>query len=476
MDSKALGKLTLAVFLFLTPALRAVHLEAASPLAINDVTVIDGSDQPRREHMTVNVAAGRITYIGPSRENDSSERQIKGTGKFLVPGFIDTHAHAAFIDWPPDARANQIGVVNDEVTKASLRLLLEFGITTIRNPAAPTAAAVAYRDKVASGDIPGPDIRTAGDILNRAPQYDGLIRPVANVADVEREIAAQAAARVDFVKLYARLPPGLVEAAIRSGHAHGLKILGHLQETSWTEGARMGIDGLCHGASWAVNELPPDRREAYRRAIATKGAMRARIDWLDFVDPEGPEIQEMIGEIARRRIPVDPTLIAYATKFRGHDSRFLASPDLRLAPAAMRSSFAALSFVRDWSKEDFERGRRAWPKMQALIRAYRRGGILLTTGSDEPNSWIVPGPSLHTEFELLVEAGLSPVEVLTMATRNGAESLGLLKETGTIEVGKQADMVLLDSDPTTNIRNTRSISLVIKHGQVVKQAKDAALN
>jgi imidazolonepropionase-like amidohydrolase len=139
----------------------------------------------------------------------------------------------------------------------------------------------------------------------------------------------------------------------------------------------------------------------------------------------------------------------------------------------MRSSFSKLSFVSDWSTQDFDHGRRAWPKMQALIRAYHRGGVLLTAGSDEPNSWIVPGPSLHTEMELLVEAGLSPMTVLTMATRNGAESMGLLKETGTIDVGKRADLVLLDRDPTADIRNTRSISLVVQHGEVVTRSSDA---
>jgi hypothetical protein len=183
-------------------------------------------------------------------------------------------------------------------------------------------------------------------------------------------------------------------------------VIGHLQAASWTEAARLGIDAIAHGASWSADELPVARREAYRTAIAGRGAMRARLDWLDDVQPQGPEIQTMIGELAKRRIPVDPTLIAYATKFEGQDARFVASPDLGLAPDRMRASFPALSFVQDWSAEDFAHGRRAWPKMLALVRAYHRGGVLLTAGSDEPNSWIVPGPSLHTELELLVEAGL----------------------------------------------------------------------
>src|SRR6266705_3372738 len=188
--------------------------------------------------------------------------------------------------------------------------------------------------------------------------------------------------------------------------------------------------------------------------------------WLDDVQPEGPEIGTMIAELSHRRIPVDPTLIAYATKIKGSDPRFVDSPDLALAPAAMRSSFSILNPVRDWTTHDFEHGRRSWHKMDALVQAYSRGGVLLTAGSDEPNPWVVPGPSLHTEPELLVEAGLSPLVVLTIATRNGADSLGILKDVGTVSVGKRADLIVIDRDPTKDIRNTRAISLIVAQGRV----------
>jgi imidazolonepropionase-like amidohydrolase len=109
--------------------------------------------------------------------------------------------------------------------------------------------------------------------------------------------------------------------------------------------------------------------------------------------------------------------------------------------------------------------------MEALIRAYHRGGVLLTAGSDEPNAWIVPGPSLHTELQLFVEAGLTPLETLTIATHNGAESLGILNDTGTIAVGKRADMILLDQDPTIDIRNTRAIARVFHGTQALQPAR-----
>jgi Amidohydrolase family len=385
--------------------------------------------------------------------------------EFLLPGLIDTHAHVTYLNWVAESGSTSTAQYDEEISRASLRLLLSFGITTVRNPGGPTAIAVGLRERVRNGELVGPAIFTAGNILNRAPRFDGLTRPVATDADIAREVSAQAAAKVDFVKVYGNLPPNLVAAAIRAAHDRGLKVIGHLQATSWTEAARMGIDAIAHGASWAVDELPPTRRDAYRQAMAERGAMRARLQWLDDVQPDGAEIQGVIGELAKRRISVDPTLIAYATKFTGNEARFVESPDLRLAPERMRTSFPANSFVQDWSAEDFAHGRRVWPKMLALVRAYHRGGVLLTAGSDEPNSWIVPGPSLHTELELLVEAGLSPLEALTIATRNGAESLDLSAVVGTVTVGKRADLVVVDRDPTQNIRNTRAISLVVQGGR-----------
>jgi hypothetical protein len=109
--------------------------------------------------------------------------------------------------------------------------------------------------------IQGPAIYTAGDILNRAQPFDGLTRPVSTERDVEREVAAQAAAGVDFVKVYGNMPRDLVASTIYAAHQRGLRVIGHLQATSWTEAARLGIDAICHGASWAVDELPASARD-----------------------------------------------------------------------------------------------------------------------------------------------------------------------------------------------------------------------
>ncbi|MBA0088538.1 MAG: amidohydrolase family protein [Acidobacteria bacterium Pan2503] len=285
----------------------------------------------------------------------SASTTINGRGKFLLPGLIDTHAHVTYLRFVDGARS---AVYDEKTSVASLRLLLAFGITTVRNPGGPTKEAVALRRRVASDEIDGPTVFTAGNILNRSSGSDGLTRAVENDGDVEREVEAQAAAGVDFIKVYANMPPDLVASTIRAAHARGLKVIGHLQATSWTKAAELGIDAICHGASWSTDELPANRRETYVRAMSAEGAMRARLEWLDDVEPDGVEIQTMVREISKRRIPIDPTLIAYATKLLGDSPRFLNSPDLNVAPPLMRSSFQELNFVRDWSIQDFARGHR----------------------------------------------------------------------------------------------------------------------
>jgi imidazolonepropionase-like amidohydrolase len=443
-----------------------VPLLAAVALAVTGVTVIDGTGAAPLQNATVVVESGRIAAVGRSGEVaiPTGADVVDGHGRFLVPGFVDVHAHATYLEWSHDNAGRSQATYDRKISEETLRLLLAHGITTIRNPGGPTEEAVRLREDVASGRLVGPRIRTAGEPLNVAPYFDGLMRPVATVEEIRREVGKQARAGVDFIKLYAGLPAPLVRAAVAEAHAHGLRAIGHLQATSWTAAARAGIDGLCHGADWSEEELAPGRRDAYREAVAARGAMKARIEWLEAVDPEGPEIRTMVEAIVAHGVAVDPTLVACETKFKGDEKAYLESPDLALAPEPMRKSFAANSFVRDWTPEDFRRGHAVWPKMLALVKRYREGGVLLTAGSDEPNAWIVPGPGFHRELALLVEAGIPALEVLSIATRNGAKALGLTGETGTISPGKRADLVFLKADPSTSIANTRTIEWVMKDG------------
>lgn len=432
-----------------TPALQT----PLNTLVLRGVTVIDGTGAPASENRDVVIEGDRIVAIHPSgRERYARDAMVLDlAGRYLIPGLIDTHAHVTVLRWHPDESGRRGGVYDRGVSERTLRVLLAHGITTVRNPSAPAADGVALRDDVASGLLAGPRILTSGEHLNDPRMSEEELR-----AEVRRQVALG----VDLVKVYAGLTPAQVGAVIDEARTFGVGVVGHLQRTTWTEAARLGIDAITHGFSWSPEYLPENRRPGYKQTLL------GRLDWLEWLDPDGPEIQEMIRVLAERRVPVDPTLIAYHTKFFGDDPRYLEHPEQHLIPE-VAEDWRGGTHTDSWTTEDYARGKQLWIKAADLVRRYHEGGVLLSAGSDTPVPWVIPGVGLHEELELLVAAGIPPLEVLRIATRNGAEALELLDEIGTVEVGKRADLVVLGADPTLDIRNTRTIELIVQDGRTM---------
>jgi len=423
-------------------------------LALEGFTLIDGTGAPPGPDSALLIVDGRIAAVGPRGLVGFPEdaRVLDLAGRTVIPGLIDAHAHVSFLRHA----AGPAPEYDAATTRRVLSLLLQFGVTGARNPMAPAAVGAALREAVAGGAIEGPRLRTAGDWIDA--------RAFPTPQRVRDEVARQAAFGVDDVKLYAGLPPGLVRAGVEAAHEHGLKVIGHVQATSWSEAADLGIDFLTHASAWSEDLLPEARRLAYRRAVRREGPLRARLRWLEWVDPRGPEVRALARELARRGIPVDPTLTALETKLRGDDPFYTRSPDLALLPAPILDSWRAGTFTDDWTPADFARGRRLWPKLLELVRVYDEEGVRLLVGSDLPNPWVVPGASLHREMELLVSAGLPPLRVLGMATSDAALAFGWT-DSGRIEPGMRADLVVLAGDPTRDIRSTRRIEAVYLAGR-----------
>ena len=234
---------------------------------------------------------------------------------------------------------------------------------------------------------------------------------------------------MDYVKLYVGLTPELVKAAINEAHSNGIKVIGHLYMTSWTAAADLGIDALTHG----VPVSPFLLSEANQQKFLEAGDHPFNhFLWLDLVDLNGPEINEMIKALVSNNIPVDPTLDIYEAII----------------------------------KED-PLNQYLWSKVLQLTKMLYDNGVTILSGSDIPNFELVPGASLHHELELLVEAGITPLEVIKIATRNGAHALGIEEDVGTIVPGKQADMMILSDNPMDDISNTKKIEAVISDGQFV---------
>lgn len=429
-------------------------------LVLRQATVVDVRAGRHLADRTVILRDGRILAIETSTASPppTGAQTIDLDGAYVLPGLIDMHAHVAIM--PGDEKGRLLDEIDQEQTEQVLRTLLAFGITTIRNPAALTAEGVALREAVASGELLGPRIRTAGHALNRRKATFGPFAATPDAASIEQEIARQAALGVDYIKVYAWMPPKLIATAIEAAHDHGLEVIGHLQRTTWTEAARLGIDHITHGAPWSATYLPKKRRAGYR------GSFRDRMTWLEAIELDGPQITEMVTALVENKVSIDPTLIVYETKFRGDLAESSRRDDLTFAPAPMLEQWRRGSFVANWSAKDFARGHRVWDRALALIKKLYDGGVHLTAGSDMPNPWVIPGASLHEELQLLASAGIPPAAVLRMATIDAARSLHLDDRIGTIEVGKDADLVILDADPLADLANTRTIRHVVVKGKV----------
>jgi imidazolonepropionase-like amidohydrolase len=386
----------------------------------------------------------------------------------LLPGFVDVHAHVALgpvhIDRSGPAPV-AAAAPDPEGSRRSLALLLAHGITTIRDPGGPAARTTALRDSVMRGLLVGPRMFVAGEVIDRTA-FAGLTTAVTTPDDVRREVRRQAASGVDLIKLYAGLSPDLVAAGIETAHSLGLPAVAHLMATTWTEAARMGLDGIVHVLGWSPRLLPEQFRAEYQASMAGTQFMYR---WLELVDLDSPEMADAIGAVAQRRMILDPTLVVFERAVRGDDPAVTNAPSLALgSPALLANWRSAFSFSLGWSAEDFARARAAWPKALRLTKLLYDRGALIAAGTDANNPWTVPGESFHRELELLVEAGIPPAEVISIATRNGALAVGRLGETGTIEAGKRADLVLLRDDPLAGISATRTIEWVMKDGKKYK--------
>ncbi len=411
-------------------------------------TLIDGTGNPPKSNAVIIINGNKIFavtnetgYHDPfySFINNETARVniINLTGKYVIPGLFDMHAHVAGV------RKNSY---DHNFSKNALEMLLSYGVTTIRNPAGPTNQSIALKHNVSEGSIAGPEIFTAGRLLN-SPQIPipFVEKQIRSEEESREEVRRQAAEGVDYVKLYVGLPSDFVKAAIDEAHIQGIGVIGHLYMTSWTDAANLGIDALTHGVPVDPSLLSStEKREIF---LQNAGPFDHFL-WLDLVDLNNTEIDQMVHALVENEIPVDPTLSIYEAMLKddGYDDGF-SDPQDELR----------------------------WSKILQLTGILYDNGVQILSGSDMPNLGLVPGASLHNELELLAEAGIDPLKVVEIATNNGAKALGIEDRAGTIQPEKQADMIILSSNPLENISNTKEIEAVIVDGKFADRQPDIDL-
>lgn len=438
-------------------------------LAIVGATVIDGTGRSPLEDATVMIEGDRIVEAGLAATTPvpMGTTTIDGRGKFVTPGLVDMHVHVYTPEkWHPE-------------------FFLAAGVTTVLDLGGQLHDVAAYRHAVESGARPGPRILFTGPMLEEGEMFAGFAGFCRRFdsAHTEAEVDALADAGVDGIKLYVTVRPDTARRACARAHARGLPVFMHQHATWGAEAALAGVDSVEH-----VNVFGQLAPQGFSLAEPAKlnpfeyGGWLWR--WLGALDPRSDAVHRLYDGLIAAGTALDPTLVLYAARpgALGDDVGDTSMDDpertklLPRLPAAVGKELVGRwaerrAAARGAAEAAKHRMRRAWDNILALVGGFHRAGGMVLAGTDCPNVAIVSGFSLHRELELLVRAGLTPMEAILAATRRPAERLGRRDVFGTIAAGHAADLLLLAADPLADIRNIGRIERVIARGVVYEPDK-----
>jgi len=384
------------------------------PLVIQNVTVIDCTGAKPQPAMTVVIRNGRIAELGEAArvKLPIGARIIDGAGKFLIPGLWDMHGHLT------------------DAGEGALTQLIENGVTGVRDMGGDLALVQRWRREIERGTRIGPHIVAAGPMLDgpTKSQWHVVANNEAEARAFVRSIKQRGA---DFLKIHTNLSRPAFYAALDEAKKLGMPVAVHLpQALSTADASDAGVSSLEH-VEMLVQSALRDQDSATKKLGVTERFNTA----LDALSGDGAAA--LWARLVKNNTYYVPTMVAYE---RG--------------------------FVLWYNKPQAMMIRRPihWKQMD-IVGAMHKAGVKVMTGSDFSDWALIPGVDLHNELTLLAETGFSPMEALQAATTLPAQYLGRTADFGTVEVGKIADLVLLDADPMEDISQTRKIRAVILGGK-----------
>jgi hypothetical protein len=390
-------------------------------------------------------------------------RAIDARGKFILPGFIDSHVHYR----------EYMG-----------ELFLAHGVTTVFDLGNPYYWQRAVKEALNAGRFHGPRFFFCGGpnlepdaeadlpaISRRNEPFGAMTKP-GDAAAIVRAVAEQS----DCLKLSEEFRGELFTPLATASKAAGLAVISHSLEA--VDSANWGITGIEHMVGVAIATIrSPEGRQAVAGMRINAGHKNNLLYQLMDVDAFDAVIRHLVD----RHVYINPTLAFEwkalsdrATAQEADDLRLLNRPDLQHLPLDERLlTLGQYHWADQRSPADRERFITGYRKVQQFLRRFVQAGGRIYAGTDSAAA-TTPGLSLHHEMELLVDAGLSPSQAIQAATRNGAELVGLGSKLGTVEPGKWADLVILNRNPLEDIRNTKSVDVVVKAGEVMDLRYDSA--
>jgi imidazolonepropionase-like amidohydrolase len=417
-----------------------------------NVTVItmtqEGAD-PRQDVLVTNGTIARIGATG-SVQAPAGAVTIDGAGRYLMPGLAEMHAHL-----PPKAQ--------EQNAKDILLLYVAHGITTIRGMLGDPWH-LELRDQIARHEVLGPRLYTAG------PSFNGNTVPT--VESAQTKVREQAAAGYNFLKLHPGLKRNVFDAIVATSGEVKITFQGHVSDD-------VGVPHALQKKQRAIDHL-----DGYVRAVADEACAQKvqspGIFGMGFASCAQPSritaIAQQTKEAGTWMVPTQVLLEQWALP--PTEDALKARPALRFVPPNTLTQWQTqLRNIAGPEGVPPEQGRRYVEVTRSLIREMHARGVPIIVGSDAPQVYNVPGDSALEELAVYAQIGLSPLEVLRTATTNPARFFDASNRFGAVREGMDADLILVDSNPLSDVKALRKLSGVMVRGQwLARSDLDAKLN
>jgi imidazolonepropionase-like amidohydrolase len=388
--------------------------------------LIDGTGRPAIENAAVVLKEGKIIATGPAASTPIPEgaQVVDAHGKSVLPGLWEMHAHFEQVEWGP--------------------IYLATGVTTARDVGNEREFIVAARDAIAADRGVGPRLVMAGIVDGSGRFALGVIR-VDTPEQAREQVQKYKAAGFQQIKIYSSVKPDILKVICAEAHRLGMTVTGHIPfGMNAIQGIEDGMDQINH-VEYLTSVMVDSKSQT--------------------IDPDAPNAKKVIKLLLEHHIVVDPTLalMEIVTHPLDHPISAFEPGILRVAPE-LREGLETTGMP----PQKAEQAAATFRIMMATVRLLHQSGVPIVAGTDQS----VPGFSLDREIELYVQAGFTPMEAIQAATVVPARAMGMEKDSGTIEAGKRADVILVDGNPLENISDIRKVSVVFAAG---KRYQPAAL-
>jgi imidazolonepropionase-like amidohydrolase len=321
---------------------------------------------------------------------------------------------------------------------------------------------------IENGKVSGPRIFYVGNGLDMPPperdHHVGLETPEM----ARRAVSLLHSRGASAIKVREKVTPEILSAVVQEARKLGIPVTGHIGRTNAREAALAGIDGLEHASG--IVEVTASLPKSDKRPRNELEAFIAQLKAFSLIDPARAKV--LVRLLVDKKVSVAPTMSNKwrmgsdrRDEFAREDAEYAKNASLAYVPEQVRQMWATSSLFNIKDADDLAQIRAGYKKLQEFVKEFHRAGGVVIAGSDTLFS--VPGLSLQRELIFLVDAGLAPLEAITVATRNNARLLGKGADLGTIAPRKLADILILDADPLKDITNIRKVAMVIKGGRVV---------